>query len=370
MPDVSHVPSEVPLRLRPFGPVVIRERVPREPFAGASLLALEQLQVRREAGDDRPPRLRDALSGVGVGRVAVVDHPREELRVRAKRRKGRLELRGLAAGVDERADPRFRNDLLDDPRRSHILVGDRLGRRLLLPRVRLVPHVELGHPPLEVRGERTHPRFPRGPLGVRPFVELLAVAVERIAVVRLQHAADAAHGGVVHAAVDPGEVVLPLLLLALGPAALETDARDAERLQKLLVLLKVREVAVERLASEHPRLPVRLARAARGDGADPLHSHLERSRHAVRRRVQLHLVRTCRRREKQNDKPDCPFHVHLSILLVGRWQIAPQYPLGQPPVPRRGRRGRRVRGRRFRGIRRPSRRRGRWPPGRSWRTPT
>ena len=53
----------------------------------------------------------------------------------------------------------------------------------------------------------------------------------------------------VHGRVKPGEVVDTAHLLALVPAALQTQGLAAKRLEELLVRVELREVAVQGLAA-------------------------------------------------------------------------------------------------------------------------
>ena len=127
--------------------------------------------------------------------------------------------------------------------------------------------------------ESVHPAVPRGKrlLACRKApgeVEPSAAWINRVSVVRLDGAPDAALGEEVDDFVQPREIVCAAHFLALRPAALEPRQLDAERRHVVAILAEVDEIAVKGLAAYHPVGRLDFRGGTRADRADSLEANL------------------------------------------------------------------------------------------------
>ena len=148
--------------------------------------------------------------------------------------------------------------------------GSRVGR---IAYIRFVPHRPVADASLEMLRQGVHPAIPRGKALVAVGesgreVASAAAFVDWIAVVRLQNGVQPVRKREVNRLVEPREIVLALLLLALRPSALQANRADAQLRQIVFICGELREVAVEHFASDHPLVVLRVWRGARRKRAD------------------------------------------------------------------------------------------------------
>ena len=283
--DVAHVvadrAAEVPLRLRVLGPLDGVHRVRELELRRAAGLALEDVVVGRIRLHELAQLQRTGVAGLRHGRVRVVDPPLDEA-------EGVLLLELLEHGhvvvLGGILVPRNRGHEALRPglHLVHGLRGLVHHQRVLLALAEgLVPDLPLGHHVLVARHERLHVPDPGGERLriVRDLAHLHAeaevAAPHGVAVGDADPGLHAHRGHLAHLRVEPGEVVLALLLLGLGPAAEEAPARGAEVAEEDLVLVPVGVVAVHRLAADGPHVRADGLRGARLE----LAGRLEVARH-------------------------------------------------------------------------------------------
>ena len=247
----------------------------------AAGLALEDVVVGRIRLHELAQLQRPGVAGLRHGRVRVVDPPLDEaegvLLLELLEHGHVVVLRGILVPADRghEADG-LRLDLV------HGLRGLVHHQRVLLALAEgLVPDLPLGHHVLVARHERLHVAQPGGERlrVVRDLPHLHAeaevAAPHGVAVGDADPGLHAHRGHLAHLRIEPGEIVLPLLLLGLRPPAEEASARGAEVAEEELELVPVGVVAVHRLAADGPHIRADRLRGARLE----LAGGLEAARH-------------------------------------------------------------------------------------------